>query len=459
MDVLTHLVDKSLVNVERAQGQETRYRMLETVRQYAREKLLETGSEEMIRRQHLAYFVKLAEQSEPELYRSNQVFWLNKLDDDLDNFRTALEWALASDVEAGLQIAVAPRLFWSARGYSQELGEWLRQLLDRYDVTNSLHARALVAYCSYLIVDRIRARNIAEQGLQMARMVSDKQTEALSLCQLGVRIFRQGNFREGIPMVEQSLVLFQSLGDQLGQASALEWLSRNLDDLERSKAYILESLRLYRELGHLSGIAACLNALASRTVWGGDFSAPLKWLDEARTIYRQLRDRSGEAAVLEYYGALTYWRGDYQRAYAYYQESFELFESVGDYWPSAWAGIGMAYALLRQGDISKAKERFGLWAQRSNTTENIDLVIYALEGLASLNVKQGQPERAARLFAWTKGMRAKLDDQNPPVQKASIERDLAIIRAQLDDATFQTEYEAGRKMTMDEAIEYALSEV
>src|SRR6266540_2255176 len=100
LDLLSQLVNKSLVVViEHSQSGETRYRMLETIRQYAREKLLEAGGSEIVRDHHLAYFVRLAEKGEPELYRSNQVFWLNKLDDEFDNLRMALEWALATDAE------------------------------------------------------------------------------------------------------------------------------------------------------------------------------------------------------------------------------------------------------------------------------------------------------------------------------------------------------------------------
>ena len=104
LDSLTQLVNKSLVVVmEHSQGGETRFRMLETIRQYAREKLLEVRGSEIVRQRHLAYFVKLAERAEPELPRSNQVFWLNKLDDEIDNFRMAIEWALVNDVESGLR--------------------------------------------------------------------------------------------------------------------------------------------------------------------------------------------------------------------------------------------------------------------------------------------------------------------------------------------------------------------
>ena len=159
LDLLTQLVNKSLVVVmEPSPSGETRYRMLETIRQYAREKLLETGGGEVVRDRHLAYFVKLVEQAEPELYRSHQARWLNRLEDEIDNLRIALEWALATDVESGLRIAAFPWRFWQARGYLREMGEWLAQLLERYPTTDTLHARALAIY-SFCI---FRQGNFAE---------------------------------------------------------------------------------------------------------------------------------------------------------------------------------------------------------------------------------------------------------------------------------------------------------
>ncbi len=115
---------------------------------------------------------------------------------------------------------------------------------------------------------------------------------------MGAVISVQGNYQEGIPFVEQSLALYQSLGDKLGQATATRWLSIKINDLERSKALVLESLKLCRELGHLSGIADCLCELGIQTIWGGDFTSPVQWLEEARALYRQLKI---------HWGKQTYW--------------------------------------------------------------------------------------------------------------------------------------------------------
>jgi len=461
LDLLSQLVNKSLVIViEHSQSGETRYRMLETIRQYTREKLLETGGSEIIRDRHLAYFVKLTEQAEPELYGPNQVLWLNRLENEVDNLRMALEWSLGTDVESGLRIATIPWRFWQAHGYLQEIENWMRQLLGQYSTTDALHARAL-AVCSLYVFQQgnlTEAIAMASQSLQMARTLSDKQTEAFSLSVLGVITATQGNVGVGAPLLEQSLSLYRSLGDKIGQANAIYWLSVNSSDLERARPFTEEGLRLYRELGDLSGIASSLISLARLTFWGGDFSSADPWLEEALSIFRQLGDQTTEAYALNACGNLAYWQGDYSQAIAYYEEAIVLSEKVGDHYQNLWAHAFMAHAVLKQGDIRKARQIFEDSIRHTQKAGLIIALVFAIEGLASLNVNQGRVERAAQLFAWADIMRDKLGDHRPPVEKASVERDLAVIRSKLNDSDFAKFSTEGQAMTVEEAVALALEE-
>jgi predicted ATPase/class 3 adenylate cyclase len=458
LDLLTQLVNKSLVVVtEHSQSGELRYRMLETIRQYAREKLRETGSREVIRDRHLAYYVKLAEQAGPELFRSKQVLWRNILADELDNMRAALEWSLATQVKSGLQLIVATRLFWATRGDITEVDNWLAQLLERYQEPDSLHVQAMVTYCLSLRQqgNLEEARRIAEQSVELARSIPDKQSEAFSLLGLGAVILTQGDFRKGTPVVEQSLALYTSLGDKFGQATALEWLYINKNNLELSKTYVLESLKLHRELDNLFGVALCLSELAHRTVWGGDYSLPEQWLQEAQTIYRQLGDPSGEAWVWQKIGTLAYWQGDYEQSCTCYEESIRLGEISGNYTNNLWARTNLAYALLRAGEILKAKELFELSARRFQKATNLIGLAYVMEGMASLYAHQIQAERAMQLFSWADGIREQIDDHRQPVEQVSVDRDLSDISTQINAATLEIARASGRKMSVEQAIALA----
>ncbi|HSJ88112.1 MAG TPA: tetratricopeptide repeat protein, partial [Anaerolineales bacterium] len=420
----------------------------------------EAGGIESLRDRHLAYYVNLVEQAEPELYRSNQVFWLNKLEDDLDNLRRALEWALTTDVESGLQLIVFARFYWEARGDVREVESWLAQLLENYKETDSLCVKALVIY-SKILSDRgafAESQKIANQSLEIARTISDKQAEAFSLWGLGSSLGYQGDVRQGMPLIKQSLALYRSLGDKLGQATALDWLSMDHDDGERSKGYILESLGLYRELGHLLGIAICLMDLAELTIAGGNFSSLKPLLEEAHMIYRQLESQAGEAHVLMFYGRLAFWQNNYSQACNYFEQSIQLYEKVGASW-SAWSRVHMAYALLRQGDFVQARETFKISLQQFEKAGYINGLICTIEGLASWYANQGQLERATQLFTWADTMREKMDDDRPPFEQNSVEKDLAAIHSKLDDAKFAKLSEEGGVMTVEQAIALALEPV
>jgi len=462
LDLLSQLVNKSLVVVmERSQSGETRYRMLETIRQYAREKLLEAGGSEIIRQRHLTYFVKLAEQAQPELYRSNQVFWLNKLDDELDNLRASLESALSGDGKDGLQIITNTARFWFLRSTSNELKNWLEQLLQRYSKSDQLRAKAL-ALQSQCVVDSgnfDEARLLAEQSLELARTLLDKKAEAYSLLTLAQAMSLQGNFEAGNSLAQESLKLYRDLKDTRGQANALNLLGFNKNDMERSKSFAREAVELFRELDDLSPVAGYLAGLAQRTILEGDFSSNITgWLEEARMIYDQLGHKSGKADMFDLLGRIAFWRGNYEQARIFFEESMALFEQTGSLFYESWSRINLAYTILRQGDIIQAKERFGFSIQQFHKVNNMIGMVYTIEGLASLNVNQNQPERATQFFAWADTMREKIGDVRPPLEQASVEKDLAVIHSKVNDTEYTRLCVEGRTMTVEQAIALALEE-
>lgn len=457
MNLLNSLVTKSLIVMNQRVETGIRFSFHETVRQYAHEKLLEVAGLEALCGKHLAYFVRLAEQAERELYRADQVRWLGKLADDIDNLRKSLDWALITNPELGLRLLVSLRLFWEARGDLKEVESWMKQFLGHYTTSDPLRAHALAVY-SKVLVDRnafAEAQKLASQSLEIAKMVSDKRVEAFSLWALGVSIGFQRDVRQGIPYLEQSLASYESLGDKLGQATALDWLSMDQSDKEQSKAFILNSLKLYRELGHLSGIAMCLADLASMLIDMGDFSSLLPLLEESLAIYRQLESYQGEAWVLTLYGRLAFWNGDYRNAYDYFEQSISLYERSSVSW-SAWPRAFIANIFLRQGNIVQARKLFESNLQQVQKGDNVICLVYIVEGLASLYTKDGLLPRALQLYSWTNIMREKLGTLRPPAEQKIVERDLTVIHANLDNSEFASISEEGRAMTMEQAVALAL---
>ncbi len=460
MDLLGQIVNKSLVAViECSDCSEIRYRMLETIRQYARERLLETGGSESVHARHLAYFVKLAERAGPELTRSNQAWWLNHLEDELDNLRMALEWAQTADIASGLRLLVASSSLWGSHGNPHELSDWLGSLLERYPVKDPLRTHALAIYAWRIAMEEDFAwsRRIADQSLALSREISDRPGEAASLLALGVAT-AQNDIQSGIHIVEQSLAIYQELGDKIGQAKAIGWLSLNHNDLDRSKALLAESLRLCREIGHLWGIANNLGELAMRTIWGGDFSTPLPWLEEADRLFRDLGDQFGEEQVLYLYATLKYWQCDYVQAYTYAEEAIAYGEKIGNNIYIFWDRALMAYAIMRQGDLLKAKRMFALCVQQCQKSDNEIGLVYSVEGLSSLQLNQGHLQSAARLFGWADAMRLKIGNLRPPVEQQAVNKDLAELNSQLDETTFATLSAEGAALSKEQAIATALED-
>jgi tetratricopeptide (TPR) repeat protein len=370
-----------------------------------------------------------------------------------------VEWSLTNNIELGLRLIVSWVGDWGDRGNIRMIRARLAQLLENYYEQDTLHARALVIYGNILGItgDHTQAQTFAQQGLDMARLISDKHVEAFSLWGLGMAIAMHGNLKQGMPILEQCLALYRSLGDKLGQANALHRLWRNQSEVERSKACLIESLRLYRELGHLWGIAYCLCDLGQLTIWAGDFSLALDCLGEAKTIFRELGNRVGEAYVLINFGTLAYWQGNYKLAITYYEEAMALFDKLGltmSYWPR----VHMAYTFLREGDFTQAREYFELGIHLFQEEGNVIGVIFALEGIACLQLDQGKAERATRLIGWADTMREKIGNPRPPVEQADVDKAITVCLAKMGEAAFSDVYEEGEKMSLEEAVDYAVEE-
>jgi tetratricopeptide (TPR) repeat protein len=247
------------------------------------------------------------------------------------------------------------------------------------------------------------------------------------------------------------------LEDPIGQAAALYWLAwkKGRQDLEDPKPLLLESLQLYRDLGNLTGIADCLSELAIQTLWAGDFSSPLPWLEEARKLYHDLGNQSDEAGIVNLFGTMAYGQGDYQKARACFAESLMLYGRVGVWW-SMFASVGMAYMDLRQGHVQEARAGFAEAIQRAHKSNYLEVLLWATEGLASLQVDHRQFACAIRLSAWVDSMREKLRNSRPFIEQKFYEHDMAVLHTKLSQAELAKLSEEGRAMTLAQAVALAL---
>jgi tetratricopeptide (TPR) repeat protein len=269
LDRLASLVDKSLLQQREQEGGEPRFTMLETLREYALERLEASDEAEAIRSRHLGHFLALAEQTEPELRGSAQVAGLARLEREHDNLRAALGWSQkeVKDAESGQRLAGALSWFWSLHGHFSEGRRWLQQTLALSDET-SASVRAKALYGSGLLAvtqgEYGRAVTLHEQALALSREVGDLQGVARGLTFQGVAAELQGDSQRAAALLEEGLARFRELDDEWNIALALRNLGRvalRQGDHQRATALNEESLVLSRELGDKWALAWSLHDL------------------------------------------------------------------------------------------------------------------------------------------------------------------------------------------------------
>ncbi len=460
LDLLTQLVNKSLVIAKSAEDGHMRYRLLETIRQYAREKLLDFCDVDCVWDRHLAYFVRLAETAEPELRGPQQAQWLKRLKDDVDNLHAALDWSVDGDVEAGLRLATAVYEFVSRYGPINALTDKLLQLLQlpAAQPRTVLRARALdtaanlVSWRGELLAP---SRALAEESLAIYRELGDVRGEARSLDTLGSLICLMDDYETGRPLVLDSLRLYRSLGDTRGIAQALLDLGTTADsrDKVRTAAYLQECLTIFRERGDMIGVGYALSELGRAAIWQGDFEQAEHWLADSQRVQESIGGY--DPMILQYLGVLALRRGDYAAAQAYFEQGLAVCQETGSTVLSFWSMVHLGYVYLSEGEEDCAQETFAEVQQRFREMGSKIGVVYALEGLASLAVRQNEMERAVCLYAWADGVRIAIGDQRPPVEQRGVDRDFAAIRTRLSDQAIAVATTQGQAMTMDQAIAFA----
>ncbi len=284
LDLLSSLVDKSLIVAE-TRAEAARYALLESIREYAAERLAATGETRVLRRRHAEYFLALAEEALPKLRGAEQIVWLQRLEDEHNNLRAALSWASGADIQMALRLAVALGPFWEGRGHLEEGRRWVETLLASpasRDVPSSLRARATLAggRLAQWQTRLEQAATLLEESLALARPLGEPCLAAEALVHLGAVRRRQGAFAESARLLEESLALYRAAEDSAGMAQALLTLGvtvRFQGDVARSIALLEESLAHFRALGDLRWLAITLTMLGGSLLQQRDYvrAAPM----------------------------------------------------------------------------------------------------------------------------------------------------------------------------------------
>ena len=466
LDGVASLVDKSLLQrVEQtgggSEGQEDqRLLMLETIREYGLEALSASEEESAARQAHADYFLHLAEEAEPALKGPLLVDWLERLEREHDNLRTALQWALASGRgEVALRLGIALERFWVVRGQRNEGLAFLEKaLMGSAEVARDIRARALLtaARIAFNQSNYDQGERLAQEGLALFRELGDKRGIALSLNRLGVAAWRRGDFKSARVLLEEDLALFREMGDRDRVAWSLFMhglLESKQGEYAEASYRFEESLELFRELGNKRGMAASLTQLAGTLfVSLGNQELVYPLLKEGLSLDREVGDKEGMAVASLLLGWVALKQGDSATARSRVEESLTLYREMEH-------REGMAEALCMLGKIETARgdypfartlyEESLAIAQELNDRE---LILIGLEGLASVVAAQGELSWATRLWGTAEALREAIGAPLPPIERADYERAVATARDQLGAESFDAAWAEGRAMTAEQVL-------
>ncbi|MGQ0569585.1 MAG: ATP-binding protein [Armatimonadota bacterium] len=462
LDLLTHLVNKSLVIMDEYGG---RYRLLETVRQYGLGKLVESSEAAGVRQKHRDWYLGLAVQAEPTLLGAGEA-WMDRLEIEHDNLRAALELSLGnSDADAGLRLAGALWRFWQVRGFWTEGRQWLEAMLAAASDSvhapcgKALRAKALTAAAALAQYqgDYERAVALAEESLASQQERGDKQGIAASLNILGNVMYEKGNYRAARKFHEESLACGREVGDRHAVAASLVNLAAVADhegDYELAAGFCEESLALFREVDDKRGSAFALNMLGILASDQGDYVAARTRYEESLAIRREMGDKRGIAGSLSNLGLVAREQGDVAAARARYEESLAIRRELGDKHGIAASLRSLGLAAWRQGDDTRATE---LLQESLVIRRTLGTRVGTAESLEALARIARDPERAARLVGAAAALREAVGARLPPSDRSDYNRQLEVARASLGDTAFAAAWDQGRAMTLEQAIEYALT--
>ncbi|MFL5731663.1 MAG: ATP-binding protein [Chloroflexia bacterium] len=432
-DILASLADKSLLRPELGPaqepeladreaptGREPRFRMLETIREYALERLAESGEMPSTYRRHALYYLDLAEQAEHQLRGPHQAAWLERLETEHGNLRTALHWARsqahepppdaeppAPNAEAvgarhasplqqlavsseqvlptadrllpagfqpptptdlGLRLAGALGWFWFRRSMS-EGREWLGEMLalaasvpsGSIDPSSEAKALAAAGRLADHQGDYASARALYEKSRRLYEQLGNEQGQAYALCGLGFTTFREGNRTTARQLYEQGLALFRTLADARGIATALRGLgdlALHDGDYGPARDFYTHSLKLFQQLGDKYVVATLLNGLGSVALDQGDYATARTLYEESLVIFRELRDKYGIAGSLMSVGEVTRCLGDYDAALSLNEESVSIWRIMGEKWNLAMNLHNLGHVVHHKGDLARAQGIF-----------------------------------------------------------------------------------------------------
>jgi non-specific serine/threonine protein kinase len=476
--LLAQLVDKSLVVAEEGLGfgrnpdHAARYRLLETLQQYAAEKLRESGEEAIVRRRHQYWFLALAEKAVAQLEGAEGRAWAERLEIDHDNLRAALvpsrgtiKPADGTDedlAELRLRLAGALWPFWEKNGHWSEGRRWLEDVLAVPSPRSAARAKVLhgAATLADSQGDSERATILLKEALAVYEEVGDLLGVAFTMDRLGQAAYRRRDLHQAMMLAEKSLALYRVVGDEVLIADALDTLGHLIQrqgDPERARTLFEQSLTLFRKLADKRGVAAVLRSLAQLADDQGDYARVAILAEESIALFREVGDTFGLGSLLVYWAFAAVKQGQFELAERLVVEGLREPREMGDRHAIASKLRSLATVVYERHDFQRAawlwQESLALYRDFGDKPG----IVACLFGLGVLASERGEPEQALQLLAAADALRTALGVGLLRADPAGFAAAVKAARTRVGDEVFTVSWVSGRMMSLEQAVSEALA--
>ena len=423
-EALSALADKSLLQIREQLDGKPRFSMLETLREYALEKLVSSGERDRTHRAHAAYFLVLAEEGSAALTSSEQPEWLKRFATEHDNFRVTLAWLTErGEAEWGLRLALALFHFW-------ERGEHLAEGRRRLD--------ALLA-------------------LPSSRAILERRAQAMF--DAGVLASTQQDLERGRALHRECLAIYEELGDRRGVVVSLVALANQAvaaADLDHARSLLEQSLDVWRELGDRAGFARSLSNLGLVARRKGRFEEARIHYRHTAELFEHLGDRLSRAWAVNHEGDVARDQADLAAAETLYREALATFRELGDSWGIGSSLADLAAVARDRREYATARQLYRDALANFVALEHWRGIARLFESLACLSADEGQLERGVRLAAAAAALRDRVGAPPPPAAEAELGPSLKVLRERLGAETARAVWLEGAAMSVEEAIQVAV---
>ena len=423
LEDIASLVNNSLLKQEEADIDEPRFRMLETIHEYALERLVESGETPELQRRHAHHYLGIIlNEASYAITSRESTAWLNRLEREHDNIQAALEWCLATPAGRELALSVLATLtwFWYRRGFFNEGRIWTERLLAASgEEPGPMRATALQMNSRMAMWrgELITAVTRSKESLTLWQRLEDDQKVPMSLMETGVTLINIGKDSEAHTLLKEAEVLFRESGKSYFHAITLV---------------------------HLGNVALGLGKPAEAR----------DWLDQAYPLFKELGEKWGLSFVLNNLGEVARVQGNYEQAHGYYKESEALLRATGDKGDLARLVHTLGYIAGHEGDDDLAEAQFRESLAMFRRLGNKRGIAECIAGLASLRAKQGKPKIAAQMLGAAEALLGASGGAWWPADRVEVEKTRAILQSELGKDEFRGAWAEGQTMTLEQAIAF-----